>query len=327
MGLVVPKTRDGRVLFFLPWEGMTICGTTDAPSDITMTPSPTQDDVTFIIEESNRYLNRTVRHAACLRACVRQLARVFDHHSTLAHLLLCPQIKPTDVKAAWSGIRPLVKDPAAKSTSQVSRKVRHATRQAVAVALPWPCARPWHHLARIVYARLMPLSTHAVLAARGGGVSNWHGVDSGRQVDHLPQDGRGRRRQGETAAAPRTLGAPLAVAHRDVLPRTHLRCCCPSCRAPVLADCVGAPPARGAEQDADDAAAGRRPGGRCLQQEVRPHPRHAAGDVRVRARRSGCGAPRAGWPPPLPCEPPAPPAAAARAAATAAGWTRTSPST
>jgi len=73
MGLVVPKTRDGRVLFFLPWEGMTICGTTDAPSDITMTPSPTQDDVTFIIEESNRYLNRTVRHPLSL-ACL--LARV-----------------------------------------------------------------------------------------------------------------------------------------------------------------------------------------------------------------------------------------------------------
>jgi glycerol-3-phosphate dehydrogenase len=32
MGLIVPKTRDGRVLFFLPWEGSTICGTTDAPS-------------------------------------------------------------------------------------------------------------------------------------------------------------------------------------------------------------------------------------------------------------------------------------------------------
>lgn len=60
MGLIVPKTRDGRVLFFLPWEGMTICGTTDSPSDITMTPAPTDDDVKFIIEESNRYLNRKV---------------------------------------------------------------------------------------------------------------------------------------------------------------------------------------------------------------------------------------------------------------------------
>lgn len=60
MGLIIPKTRDGRVLFFLPWEGMTICGTTDSPSDITMAPAPTEQDVRFIIEESNRYLARKV---------------------------------------------------------------------------------------------------------------------------------------------------------------------------------------------------------------------------------------------------------------------------
>merc|ERR1712100_377203 len=30
MGLIVPKTKDGRVLFFLPWEGCTIAGTTDS---------------------------------------------------------------------------------------------------------------------------------------------------------------------------------------------------------------------------------------------------------------------------------------------------------
>ena len=61
MGLIVPKTRDGRVLFFLPWEGMTICGTTDAPAPITATPAPTADDVAFILEEANLYLNRKVR--------------------------------------------------------------------------------------------------------------------------------------------------------------------------------------------------------------------------------------------------------------------------
>lgn len=94
MGLIVPKTSDGRVLFFLPWEGSTICGTTDAPSDITMTPRPTEDDVNFIIEESNHFLTR--------------------------------KIAKEDVKAAWSGIRPLIKDPKKLSepgakSSQLSR--------------------------------------------------------------------------------------------------------------------------------------------------------------------------------------------------------------
>jgi glycerol-3-phosphate dehydrogenase len=79
MGLIVPKTRDGRVLFFLPWEGSTICGTTDAPCDITMEPRPFEEDVAFILEEANRFLSRPVRRS--------------------------------DVRAAWSGIRPLIVDP------------------------------------------------------------------------------------------------------------------------------------------------------------------------------------------------------------------------
>ena len=95
MGLIIPKTKDGRVLFFLPWEGMTLCGTTDCPAPISRTPAPTADDVAFILEEANRYLNRKVTHA--------------------------------DVKAAWSGIRPLVKDPSLPltkgGTAQISRQV------------------------------------------------------------------------------------------------------------------------------------------------------------------------------------------------------------
>jgi glycerol-3-phosphate dehydrogenase len=91
MGLIVPKTRDGRVLFLLPWEGSTIAGTTDAPAPISMEPRATEDDVAFILAETNRYLSRPVKRA--------------------------------DVKAAWSGIRPLIKDPAAPpgTTAAVSR--------------------------------------------------------------------------------------------------------------------------------------------------------------------------------------------------------------
>jgi glycerol-3-phosphate dehydrogenase len=92
MGLIVPKTKDGRVLFFLPWEGSTICGTTDSESEITMSPCPTQQEVDFIIEESNRYLAKKVQHK--------------------------------DVRAAWSGLRPLVRDLSkpAGDTASVSRE-------------------------------------------------------------------------------------------------------------------------------------------------------------------------------------------------------------
>ena len=89
MGLIVPKTKDGRVLFLLPWEGSTICGTTDAPCDISMAPRALEEDIAFILEESNRYLSRPA--------------------------------KRSDVRAAWSGIRPLIKDPKAPSSAQMAR--------------------------------------------------------------------------------------------------------------------------------------------------------------------------------------------------------------
>jgi glycerol-3-phosphate dehydrogenase len=79
MGLIVPKTSDGRVLFFLPWEGSTIAGTTDSETELTMLPQPKQAEINFIIQESNRFLSCSV--------------------------------KVDDAIAAWSGIRPLVKDP------------------------------------------------------------------------------------------------------------------------------------------------------------------------------------------------------------------------
>lgn len=72
MGLIVPETSDGRVLFFLPWEGGTLCGTTDSKSTLTMLPRPTLDEIDFILSESSRYLNRPIQRS--------------------------------DVRAAWSGL-------------------------------------------------------------------------------------------------------------------------------------------------------------------------------------------------------------------------------
>lgn len=38
VGMIVPKTSDGRVVFMLPWLDQTIAGTTDSSTDITMRP-------------------------------------------------------------------------------------------------------------------------------------------------------------------------------------------------------------------------------------------------------------------------------------------------
>ncbi|GMN51005.1 hypothetical protein TIFTF001_020163 [Ficus carica] len=89
MGLIVPKTKDGRVVFMLPWLGRTVAGTTDSNTTITLLPEPHEDEIQFILDAICDYLNVKVRRA--------------------------------DVLSAWSGIRPLATDPSAKNTESISR--------------------------------------------------------------------------------------------------------------------------------------------------------------------------------------------------------------
>ncbi|KAF0853050.1 mitochondrial glycerol-3-phosphate dehydrogenase glpA/D-like protein [Andalucia godoyi] len=75
MGMLIPKTADGRVLFVLPWMGKTLAGTTDRPMKITDNPSPNPEDVAYILEYINKYLDVSAG--------------------------------PKDVRSAWAGVRPL----------------------------------------------------------------------------------------------------------------------------------------------------------------------------------------------------------------------------
>ncbi|MEQ2184028.1 glycerol-3-phosphate dehydrogenase, partial [Goodea atripinnis] len=54
------STSDGRVIFFLPWENMTIAGTTDTPTNVTAHPIPGEDDINFILREVRNYLSPDV---------------------------------------------------------------------------------------------------------------------------------------------------------------------------------------------------------------------------------------------------------------------------
>ncbi|WKX92760.1 hypothetical protein Q1695_010641 [Nippostrongylus brasiliensis] len=90
-GLLDPDTSDGRVIFFLPWERMTIAGTTDTPSEVTLSPVPKDSDVEFILQEIRGYLSKSV------------------------------SIRRGDVMSAWSGLRPLVRDPNKKDTKSLAR--------------------------------------------------------------------------------------------------------------------------------------------------------------------------------------------------------------
>ncbi|KAJ5112973.1 FAD dependent oxidoreductase-domain-containing protein [Penicillium angulare] len=91
MGLIDPSTSDGRVIFFLPWQGNTIAGTTDAPTEITPHPEPSEKDINWILSEIRGYLAPDIN------------------------------VDRSDVLAAWSGIRPLVRDPAKTSSQALVR--------------------------------------------------------------------------------------------------------------------------------------------------------------------------------------------------------------
>jgi len=91
MGLIDPSTSDGRVIFFLPWQGNTIAGTTDAPTNITHNPIAGEEEINWILSEIRGYLAPDIN------------------------------VRRGDVLAAWSGIRPLVKDPASKNTESLVR--------------------------------------------------------------------------------------------------------------------------------------------------------------------------------------------------------------
>lgn len=92
--LLVPRTRDGRVLFAVPWLGKLILGTTDTPSSrIVCEPQADSDEIGFILGEAARYLAK-------------------------------PPARE-DVTSVWAGLRPLVRHGpdtlAPRSTSGISR--------------------------------------------------------------------------------------------------------------------------------------------------------------------------------------------------------------
>lgn len=76
--LLVPKTKDGRVLFAIPWLGHTLIGTTDVPiADVPLEPRPSDEEVDFILETAAKYLAKKPRRSDVLStfAGIRPLIR------------------------------------------------------------------------------------------------------------------------------------------------------------------------------------------------------------------------------------------------------------
>ena len=88
--ILVPHTKDGRVMFAIPWLGHTLVGTTDTPiKETSLEPIALDDEIEFMLETAKLYLEK----------------------------------KPSrsDVLSVYAGIRPLVKSGDAGNPEALSR--------------------------------------------------------------------------------------------------------------------------------------------------------------------------------------------------------------
>ncbi len=75
--LMIPKTKDGRVLFGVPWHGKVVLGTTDTPlNEAVLEPRALEEEVNFILDQAGQYLDikPTRADVLCVFAGLRPLA-------------------------------------------------------------------------------------------------------------------------------------------------------------------------------------------------------------------------------------------------------------
>ncbi|MEQ8849306.1 glycerol-3-phosphate dehydrogenase/oxidase [Botrimarina sp.] len=88
--IIVPRTRDGRVVFAIPWHGKTLVGTTDTALDATpLEPVPRRHEIDFLLETISG--------------------------------VLCESVNDSDVRSVFAGLRPLVRKDGSSSTSKLGR--------------------------------------------------------------------------------------------------------------------------------------------------------------------------------------------------------------
>lgn len=93
IGIMIPRTDDGRVLFAVPWHNKIVLGTTDTPIKtkdpaLLLEPVPMEEEIDFILQHIGRYLTKDPQRS--------------------------------NVKSMFAGLRPLVKGNS-KRTAALSR--------------------------------------------------------------------------------------------------------------------------------------------------------------------------------------------------------------
>src|SRR5581483_6267857 len=197
--IMVPHTRDGRVMFAIPWHDHVVVGTTDTPiKEVQLEPVPREGEIDFILETASDYL---------------------------AHR---PSRK--DILSVFTGIRPLVNTSRTSSTAALSREHTITISKSGLLTIAGGKWTTYRKMAEdclehaIVLARLeeRPCVTHQLivhgatrsLASGGLGV---YGTEAG-QIEKL-----GREQPqfaGRLHAALPIIGAQVIWAAREEMART-----------------------------------------------------------------------------------------------------------
>ena len=111
MGFAELRTSRGATMYFLPWLGSTIVGSTDKKCDATSSPNVSEDEIQYLVNEA----------ATCLSTDIR--------------------LRRSDVLSAWQGWRPLYRDPTAPPGSPVSR--HHAIGHDPSTGVTFICGGKW----------------------------------------------------------------------------------------------------------------------------------------------------------------------------------------
>ena len=111
MGFCELKNSRGATMYFLPWLGNTIVGSTDKKCDATSSPHVTEDEIQYLVNEASLCLSEDIR------------------------------LRRSDVLSAWQGWRPLYRDPDAPPGAPVSR--HHAIGHDAKTGVTFICGGKW----------------------------------------------------------------------------------------------------------------------------------------------------------------------------------------
>jgi len=207
IGLLLPATDDGRVLFMLPFFGRTLVGTTDTPCPMEQAQTPSSDEQAYLLSYVRRWF---------------------------------PSLSDPRVGSCWAGGRPLLRpaDPG-RSSSRVVREHEVETLPCGLVSVmggKWTTCRPMaldtlEAVARILEQPLPPAQPLALLGADADPTRTARRLhDQRRQLQELLPNSAQRDQQIDHLQASHGLNALALLASWSELDRQPLSTVMPICR-------------------------------------------------------------------------------------------------